>query len=359
MAGPRALTVARPTGGWPASPRAARQRQSGLDIDEERTTRRYVIASQMITELGHAGSVLVVAGTRDQAQQLAQGLAAALGEQPALAPLVNFVRLQLGADHPLVAVLPHGVGFHHAGLPIEVLEALEQAVRDDTLPYLTCTSTLTDGVNLPVRTVIVYDQTYEGQDEDARLRGARLVNAMGRAGRAGKETEGWIVLVRAAEPTEADFRDLNPDAEALAVTSSLTTESGAPRVRRPRAGHARGRGRAVPLGRSRGQRLHQLRVAHAGHRGNFGALASELFCEALVVDHFGALEAVHHGSKEFVVFGAATEELLHFVDGVGAAHEGADGGFVQFRFGFYLAGFSKHGGRIEERKQRSKDGMRG
>ena len=170
-----------------------------------RTTKRYVIASEMITELGHAGSVLVVAGTRDQAQQLAQGLAAVLSEQPALAPLVDFVRLQLGADHPLVAVLPHGVGFHHAGLPIEVLEALEQAVRDDTLPYLTCTSTLTDGVNLPVRTVIIYDQTYEGQDEDARLRGARLVNAMGRAGRAGKETEGWIVLVRAAEPTEARF----------------------------------------------------------------------------------------------------------------------------------------------------------
>ena len=205
--------------------KSSARRQSGLDVDDARTTRRYVIASEMITELGHAGSVLVVASTRDQAQQLAYGLADELGEQPALAPLVNFVRLQLGEDHPLVTVLPHGVGFHHAGLPVEVLEALEQAVRHDTLPYLTCTSTLTDGVNLPVRTVIIYDQTYEGQDEEARLRGARLVNAMGRAGRAGKETEGWIVLVRAAEPTEADFRDLNPDAEALAVTSSLTTEA--------------------------------------------------------------------------------------------------------------------------------------
>ena len=201
------------------------RKQSGLPTDADRTTRRYVIASEMIAELGHAGSVLVVAGTRDQAQHLAQGLADVLGEQPALAPLVDFVRLQLGDDHPLVTVLPHGVGFHHAGLPIEVLEALEQAVRDDTLPYLTCTSTLTDGVNLPVRTVVIYDQTYEGQDEEARLRGARLVNAMGRAGRAGKETEGWIVLVRAAEPTEADFRDLNPDTEALAVTSSLATEA--------------------------------------------------------------------------------------------------------------------------------------
>jgi len=39
-------------------------------------------------------------------------------------------------------------------------------------------------VNLPVRTVIIYDQTYQGQPDDARLRGARLVNAMGRAGRS-------------------------------------------------------------------------------------------------------------------------------------------------------------------------------
>lgn len=199
--------------------------QPGLEHDNDRTTKRYVIASQMITQLGHAGSVLVVASTRAQAQQLAQGLADELPEQTALAPLVDFVRLQLGEDHPLVSVLSHGVGFHHAGLPLEVLEALEQAVRDDALPYLTCTSTLTNGVNLPVRTVVIYDQSYEGQSEDARLRGARLVNAMGRAGRAGKETEGWIFLVRAAKPTEADFRDLNPDADELAVTSTLATEA--------------------------------------------------------------------------------------------------------------------------------------
>jgi hypothetical protein len=199
--------------------------QADLPRDEGRSTKHYMIASQMIVELGHAGSVLVVAGTRKQAQLLARGLAAELPEHPGMASLVDFVRLQLGDDHLLVAVLRHGVGFHHAGLPIEVLEALEDAVRGDTLPYLTCTSTLTEGVNLPVRTVILYDQTYQGQPEDARLRGARLVNAMGRAGRACKETEGWIVLVRAAEPTEADFQDLDPDLATLAITSSLLSET--------------------------------------------------------------------------------------------------------------------------------------
>ena len=41
----------------------------------------------------------------------------------------------------------------------------------------------TDGwpVNLPVRTVIIYDQPFTDQSEESRLSGARLVNAMGRA----------------------------------------------------------------------------------------------------------------------------------------------------------------------------------
>lgn len=200
------------------------ERHSRKVKDPGRSTPNYVIASEMIAALGHAGSVLVVATTRNQAQQLATALAAGRTVQPSLAPLSDFVRQQLGENHPLVSLLRRGVGFHHAGLPIEILEAMEESVRGDALPYLTCTSTLTDGVNLPVRTVVIYDQPFPGQHDDSRLSGARLVNAMGRAGRAGKETEGWIVLVRGANPTPADFSDLNPAPDSLAVTSSLTTE---------------------------------------------------------------------------------------------------------------------------------------
>ncbi|MBY4275116.1 DEAD/DEAH box helicase [Rhodococcus fascians] len=192
--------------------------------DSARSTKHYEIAADMITTIGHAGSVLAVASTRADSQRLATALAATCDEQPATAPLADFVQQQLGEHHPLVGVLRRGVGFHHAGLPVEVLEAVEEAIRDDTLQYLTSTSTITDGVNLPVRTVVIYDNSYPGQPEDSTLRGARLVNAMGRAGRAGKETEGWIVLVRAAEPTEQDFRDLSPAAADLATTSSMITD---------------------------------------------------------------------------------------------------------------------------------------
>ena len=207
------------------------QRPAEMKVDPDRSTKQYKIAAEMVSALGHAGSVLVVASTKAQAQALARSLADSCDENPALTPLVDFVRQELGPDHPLVDTLRRGVGFHHAGLPVEVLEALEKAVRDDVLSYLTCTSTLTDGVNLPVRTVILYDQGYPGQPEDSRLRGARLVNAMGRAGRAGKESEGWIVLVRAAEPSEQDFTDLNPDSDELAVMSSLLTDEALASVR--------------------------------------------------------------------------------------------------------------------------------
>ncbi|MBP1781810.1 DEAD/DEAH box helicase [Micromonospora chalcea] len=225
MADNRTIHVWKRDTSWLLVRKSEESGPSGAVRDPDRSTKQYVIASEMITGLGHAGSVLVVASTRAQAQQVAQGLAASCDEQPTLAPLVDFVRQQLGDDHPLVATLRHGVGFHHAGLPVEILEALEAAVRDDTLPYLTCTSTLTDGVNLPVRTVVIYDHAYANQPPESRLRGARLVNAMGRAGRAGKETEGWIVLVRGAPPTPQDFTDLNPDADDLAVTSSLITDA--------------------------------------------------------------------------------------------------------------------------------------
>ncbi|MFI7632302.1 DEAD/DEAH box helicase [Microbispora rosea] len=196
----------------------------GTVKDPAKSDPNYLIASRMIGIIGHAGTALVVTSTRTTAQRIARTLADQLPEHTGSSALADFVKTQLGDEHPLVAVLRHGVGFHHAGLPIEVLEALEDALRADALPYLTCTSTLTDGVNLPVHTVVIYDENYQGMNQELRLRGPRLVNAVGRAGRAGKETEGWIVLVRADRPSQADFTDLTPSAQELIVSSALADD---------------------------------------------------------------------------------------------------------------------------------------
>ncbi len=81
-----------------------------------------------------------------------------------------------------------------------------------------------------------------------------------------------------------------------------------------------------------------------------GAKARELARVAGVIDQIFALQTVDHGLDELFVFAAAPQGLVHFMDGVGAAHKDFDSGVVELRFGVELAGLAEHGGRIEVRK---------
>lgn len=56
-----------------------------------------------------------------------------------------------------------------------------------------------------------------------------------------------------------------------------------------------------------------------------------------VVQIFQFAQARNDRRNGFFVFGAAVEVVLHFVDGVGAAHQGAERGGVEFLFGGKLA----------------------
>ena len=101
------------------------------------------------------------------------------------------------------------------------------------------------------------------------------------------------------------------------------------------------------------------RDAEAALPADLGALAGELFGVAGVVDEALAFEAFEDVLDELVVVGAMSESLFHFMDGVGAAHEDAGGGVIKVGFGGELAGAGKHRGRIEAKKERSKEKSRG
>ncbi|MFI0813881.1 DEAD/DEAH box helicase [Streptomyces echinatus] len=186
----------------------------------------YKVFAAGAAELTEAGSVLMVVDTRQRARNAALAIADRLPERPEAAVLNSYLAETLGTEHPLVRCTRHGVAYHHGALPDDVLHAVEGALRRDELLAITSTSTLTDGVNLPVRTVIVHHKvdgdplTYDGQ---RTLSPAELLNAIGRAGRAGRESEGWIFLTRPYSPRPAEFDALNPDQEQLRVVSSLLT----------------------------------------------------------------------------------------------------------------------------------------
>ncbi|MFE0354468.1 DEAD/DEAH box helicase [Streptomyces nigra] len=187
----------------------------------------YQVFAAGAAELTAVGSVLMVVGTRRAARDAALAIAECLPERPEAEALTDYLADTLGTEHPLVRCTRHGVAYHHGALPEDVLHAVEGALRRNELLAIASTSTLTDGVNLPVRTVIIHHKvdgdplTYDGQ---RTLSPAELLNAIGRAGRAGRESEGWIFLTRPYPPRPDEFDSLNPDPEQLRVVSALLTD---------------------------------------------------------------------------------------------------------------------------------------
>lgn len=202
-----------------------------VDADNKRKTGQgntsptYVTTAKMSTLLLRAGSLLMVVSQRAIARNAAKVMAAELEDDPHSQGLADSLAARLGANHPLIDCVRKGVAYHHAGLPVEVQEAVEDAIRKEIIKAVVATSTLTDGVNLPVRTVVIATTEYDGQDPGQRMSAAQLLNAVGRAGRAGKESEGWIVLALQKALESTDFDRLTPAPSDLEVRSSLTDDT--------------------------------------------------------------------------------------------------------------------------------------
>lgn len=99
----------------------------------------------------------------------------------------------IGNSHELAIMVLGGYAYHHAEVPQAVRACLERAYRNGALRGLCATSTLSQGMNLPTKTVLVPD-TWRGQNDRVSVRD--FWNTAGRAGRAGQETEGHVVFRR-------------------------------------------------------------------------------------------------------------------------------------------------------------------
>jgi len=115
--------------------------------------------------------------------------------------LTEFVEFIFGPTYSLSRLVRYGVGFHHGMLPQEVRRVMEEALHEKVIDILLCTTTLAEGVNLPIRTLVVHTtKYYNGSSQSWEyLQNRTIKNIIGRAGRAGKETRGRVLFIAGSE----------------------------------------------------------------------------------------------------------------------------------------------------------------
>ncbi|MGW4330348.1 DEAD/DEAH box helicase [Nocardia sp. NPDC004573] len=150
-------------------------------------------------ELAKNGSVLVLARGRGTAEVRAREIADRREEFP-LSPLAqavaNYISIEGGADHPLVRQLGRKVTYHHAGVSHDLRYLLELLIERGDVDIVCGTTTLAQGLNFPISSVILETLTKpQGIGQGAKdLSYSEFWNIAGRAGRALQDSVGLVVF---------------------------------------------------------------------------------------------------------------------------------------------------------------------
>ncbi len=191
-------------------------------------------AAELGFKFSSMGSVLISSTTTNSVMSIAAALERRLeytlnaGEQiPDYLQNVNAGSIKvsqewLGKEHQITRLLKSGIAVHHGKLPDMLKRAIERDARRGSLRVIVATNTLSQGVNFPIRTVIIHSCRRYANGRMARIPAKEYWNLIGRAGRAGYETNGTAIhLIK----TPADANDyeffMKNKTEPNATTSEL------------------------------------------------------------------------------------------------------------------------------------------
>ena len=144
------------------------------------------------------GPIYVVSFTQASAVEQAQALTSvelvSSTRKAAIKDAVGGFRFGKGFGTTLRRLVLHGVGVHHAGMLPKYRRLVETLAQAGLLAVICGTDTLGVGINVPIRTVLLTSLTkYDGRKQRV-LRAREFHQIAGRAGRAGFDTIGYVVV---------------------------------------------------------------------------------------------------------------------------------------------------------------------
>jgi len=226
----------------------AKTPQTRWKRDSKRSSNEISHAAAAAVRFARLGPVLVYCPERTDTAEFCKLLAQMpdlilpsfpSGKEAQFRETIEFVKERLSAEHPLVEALNHRIAFHHGELPRDVRNEIEFAFQEGWIHILASTTTLSEGVNFPIKTLLLADYCLRNYTEQTGWRKKYPLpindfkNIAGRAGRALHETEGQVVFIQSIagypyNPFDTGFEEyfaIESDSSKLNVTSMLADDS--------------------------------------------------------------------------------------------------------------------------------------
>jgi superfamily II RNA helicase len=115
-------------------------------------------------------------------------------EKDAIGDLIGGFRFTTGFGPTLSRLVRHGIGVHHAGMLPKYRRLVELLAQAGLLKVICGTDTLGVGINVPIRTVLFTALSKYDGDKTRHLKVREFHQIAGRAGRAGFDTAGTVVV---------------------------------------------------------------------------------------------------------------------------------------------------------------------
>lgn len=143
-------------------------------------------------------------------------------EKDAIAERIAGFPFSAGFGKTLNRLVRAGIGVHHAGMLPKYRRLVERLAQDGLLKVICGTDTLGVGINVPIRTVVITALSKFDGTRTRHLNAREFHQIAGRAGRAGFDTSGTVVVqapehvienIQAQKKAAAKFANIKDEAE--------------------------------------------------------------------------------------------------------------------------------------------------